>query len=385
MNRFLIINSSFRRVGGQERANHALASYLARQRAEVHLAGYEFPPDLADHPGVRLHPIRWIGRSYLLNEPRIRRIGARIARRFLRDGPGRIIANGANCPTTDTVWVHYVHAAWDQPPPPGLSLRSLKQRIARRLYLRYERDSLPRARLLVANSQATQAALAAHLAIPSDRIRVARIGLDPAEFRPAAPEQRSPLRSKLDLPADRPLAGFVGALGDSRKGFDRLFDAWQQLCVDVGFKADLIVLGSGADLPQWKQRARERGIDQRIRFLGHRLDVAQIVPLLDLLIAPARYEPFGMAVQEALACHVPALTSAEAGVAELYPAESAELLISQQASTQDFADRIRRMLDHPDHARALAAPAARAARAYTWDCMAADIVRAMEQFPPSAC
>jgi len=60
---------------------------------------------------------------------------------------------------------------------------------------------------------------------------------------------------------------FIGALGDRRKGFDILFSAWQQLCANSDWDADLVALGSGADLPMWQRRAAEAGIGSRIHFL----------------------------------------------------------------------------------------------------------------------
>ena len=46
----------------------------------------------------------------------------------------------------------------------------------------------------------------------------------------------------------------------------------------------------------------------------------------DLLIHPARYEAYGLAVHEALCRGLPALVSATAGVAERYPEDLGQLL-----------------------------------------------------------
>ena len=116
------------------------------------------------------------------------------------------------------------------------------------------------------------------------------------------------------------MVAFVGALGDRRKGFDRLFDAWQQLCRDPAWDADLVVAGHGGELTQWRRLAASSGLDGRIRFLGFRDDVSTVLAAADVLVHPARYEAYGLGVHEAICRGLPAIVSAAAGVAELYPA-----------------------------------------------------------------
>ena len=71
--------------------------------------------------------------------------------------------------------------------------------------------------------------------------------------------------------------------GDPRapEGFDTLFEAWLSLCRDVRWDADLVVVGTGAELPKWRDRAAAVGVADRIRFLGFRTDVPDILSALD--------------------------------------------------------------------------------------------------------
>ena len=77
--------------------------------------------------------------------------------------------------------------------------------------------------------------------------------------------------------------------------------------------------GTGAELPAWRQRAQAAGLGDRMRFLGFRSDVPEILAALDALVHPARYEAYGLSVHEALCRGVPAIVSASAGVAERIP------------------------------------------------------------------
>src|SRR5207244_10639551 len=128
-------------------------------------------------------------------------------------------------------------------------------------------------------------------------------------------------RELLQWPQDKPAAVFIGGLADHRKGFDTLFTAWKRLCANPDWDADLAVIGSGSELHSWKQRASADGIASRIRFLGFRDNVPELLPAFDLLVSPTRYEPYGVAAQEALCRGLPVLISATAGIAERYSSD----------------------------------------------------------------
>lgn len=167
---------------------------------------------------------------------------------------------------------------------------------------------------------------------------------------------------------------FIGALGDRRKGFDILFSAWQQLCADSDWDADLVAIGVGAELPLWQRRAAEAGIGSRIHFLGFRSDVPDLLRAADCLIAPTRYEAYGLGVHEALCCGLPALVSATAGVAERYPPHLGDLLILDPENALDLAARLRRWREAIHQYSKMVSTLSEELRGYTWDDMASNIV-----------
>jgi glycosyltransferase involved in cell wall biosynthesis len=284
------------------------------------------------------------------------------------------VVNGGNCSFGDVNWVHYVHAAY-RAETAGGPLRRLKQRIAHHVFRRDERQSLHRARLVLANSEVTRSDLVRELDLPPARAEVVYYGIDPEQFRPATSQEREERRRALGWPLDRPLVCFVGALGDRRKGFDTLFAAWQTLCAEASWDADLVVVGSGAELPAWRCRAAEGATAGRVHLLGFRSDVPDLLPLCDLLAAPTRYEAYGLGVHEALCCGLPALVTRSAGVAERYPASLAGLLIE---NPDDAAGLARQLLDwrrRLDDYRTTAEAFGHALRQHTWDRMAQTIVR----------
>jgi glycosyltransferase involved in cell wall biosynthesis len=171
---------------------------------------------------------------------------------------------------------------------------------------------------------------------------------------------------------------FIGALGDRRKGFDTLFAAWQQLCTYPDWDADLVAIGVGAELPLWQRRALEAGISSRIHFLGFRSDVPDLLRAADCLVAPTRYEAYGLGVHEALCCGLPALVSATAGVAERYRPEIRDLLLPDPEDAANLATRLRQWRGNSQQYSKLVNSLSQELRSYTWDDMAQSILKTIE-------
>lgn len=368
---WLLIAGDFTPLGGMDRANHALAMHLsASGRSRVDLVGHRVWPDLAERRGVTVHTVIRPFGSHLLGGPRLASAGVRHARQLR---PAHVVANGGNADTGDVNWVHYLHAA-HRPHARGLRRRA-QIRAAHAYYLRAERRALERARLVICNSERTAADVQEHLGIERSRTRVVYYGSDPAAFRPASGAERASLRRDLGWPDDRPVALFVGALGDRRKGFDRLFEAWRRLCADRGWDVDLAVTGQGAELPRWRRAAADAGLEGRLRFLGFRTDISRVIAASDVMVHPARYEAYGLGVHEALCSGLPAIVSAAAGIAELYPASLGDFLIADVEDAAGIADRLYAWRRDIETAGARVRPLSDRLRARTWADMGAEIER----------
>src|SRR6185312_2174731 len=128
-----------------------------------------------------------------------------------------------------------------------------------------------------------------------------------------------------------PLIAFVGGFSsDNRKGFDRLWDAWRLLCSRPNWSGVLVAAGAGRTLPTWRTRIARAGLAHRVIFAGFTEDIGALLNAADLLVSPTRYEPYGMNVHEALAAGIPAMVSACAGIAELYPPELRDFILDQR-------------------------------------------------------
>jgi glycosyltransferase involved in cell wall biosynthesis len=199
------------------------------------------------------------------------------------------------------------------------------------------------AKMIIANSERTRIDLMREYQIPPERIRTIYLGIDPLVFRPASPPEILDARASLGWSADTLTAVFIGALGyDRNKGFDILFEAWKQLCADHAWDVDLVAAGGGAEVAYWQSQAEKAGLGNRIRMMGFRNDVAELLRAADLLVQPSFYEAYGLSAHEALCCGVPALVTRSAGVAERYPDSLSDLLLDSPPSVENLVDRLRR-------------------------------------------
>jgi glycosyltransferase involved in cell wall biosynthesis len=205
-------------------------------------------------------------------------------------------------------------------------------------------------------------------------VRTVYYGVDRERFRPPTPEERSAALTELGWSADRPRVAFIGGLGDRRKGFDILFEAWQELRrAKKDWDAQLVVVGTGAELPAWRARASAAGLDDHVLFLGFRKDVPSVLAACDALAAPTRYEAYGLGVHEALCCGLPAFVSATSGIAERYPRELADLLLPADLSVSSLVEQLRAWRANPERLRGLVRPFSEQLRSRSWDDMADDL------------
>jgi len=361
-------------TGGMDRANYALADYASRSGVDVDLVSHRVSPELLAHPKVRWHRVARPGGWHAVGEPLLDRRGrALIAEKRASSGMG--VVNGGNCVAEAVNWVHYVHAVYQEPFQPNP--RSVKHWMFGRRSIRREQAALRKSPLVITNSDATRAAVEA-LGVEPSRARTVYYGIDPELFKPATEEARARQKSALGL-SERPAVAFVGALGDRRKGFDTLFAAWERLAAEPSWDADLVVVGTGRDLELWRARAADRRLQRRIHFLGFRTDVPAVLAACDALVAPTRYEAFGLGVAEALARGLPAVVSAGAGVAELYPAALRSLLFEDVDSVSELTTRLRDWRARKDELAPHVAELSDRVRARTWDVMAGDILRLVSE------
>lgn len=156
---------------------------------------------------------------------------------------------------------------------------------------------------------ATSPQAASYLDFPAT---VVMHGVDTATFRPAP--NKAALRRRLGLDPEATLIGCFGRIR-AQKGVDLLVDAALRLLPDRP-KVQVIFTGRVTDDQRGfydaeRTRIAAAGLSDRIRFLGERPweEVPDYYAALDLFVAPARWEGFGLTPLEAMASGVPVVAS----------------------------------------------------------------------------
>lgn len=188
--------------------------------------------------------------------------------------------------------------------PDGRGLRGL----AKRLYLR---RLFTRVTGFLAIGQDNRAYYQAH-GIAADRIFSMPYAVDNAAFAErAARSDTAALRRDLGLPAERPVILYAGKLMP-RKHPHTLLDAWKQADWPGAERPLLLFVGAG----ELADHLHSSGGDG-VYFAGFRnqAELPAFYALADIFVLAAEAEPWGLAINEAMACGTAVIAGDQIGCA----------------------------------------------------------------------
>jgi glycogen(starch) synthase len=196
------------------------------------------------------------------------------------------------------------------------------------------------------------------------RLRVVHNGIEPLDRREAAVAV-PPLASR------RPIVLFLGRL-TAQKGPEWFLRA-AALVHRVRPEALFVVAGTGEMLPWMVERAAELGLAANFLFTGFLAgdDIARAYAMADVFVMPSVSEPFGLVPVEAMLRGTPAIVSRQSGVVEAIR----HCLKVDFWDTEDLADKIVGVLDHPSLAASLGEAGEREASRMGWEGPAAKLLR----------
>jgi glycosyltransferase involved in cell wall biosynthesis len=184
----------------------------------------------------------------------------------------------------------------------------------------------------------------------ADDTCIVHSGVDVDAFGAAALELGSRKKS-LGLGPACKLIGFVGWLLPI-KGPLHLLNAMAAVW-ERHPDAVLVLVGKGGQEAELKRRAREIGAGARVKFLGWREDVAEIMPLFDVFVLPSLNEGMGRVLVEAMAAGRPVVASRTGGIPDIVRHEETGLLVTPRDEA-GLAAAIARLLESPAEAKRLA-------------------------------
>lgn len=137
----------------------------------------------------------------------------------------------------------------------------------------------------------------------TSRLRVVLNGVDADYFSP---------RAQNAAAAERPFTFAVVCRLEPWKGVDLVVEAASRA---PGFSVDIV--GDGSERTRLERLARDKGVADRVRFLGYLADPRAAVADADAVVNASRDEPLGLSVLEALAMERPVVGFAGGGLPEI--------------------------------------------------------------------
>lgn len=200
---------------------------------------------------------------------------------------------------------------------------------------------------------------ALRLGVPADRIYNQYLTVDVDWYRAQEcyrEDWRQEVRSRHGVYRDDFLLVYVGRLV-AHKGVDVLIKAVHQLRLD-GYPVSLLVVGGGRDSSMLRLLAKDM---PEVRFVGpvEACETVKFYYAADVFVLPTYDDPWGLAINEAMACGLPVITTSAAGAASDLVTENNGMVVEPgdvaglRCAIQKYLDD-RTLLDrHREGARAI--------------------------------
>lgn len=164
----------------------------------------------------------------------------------------------------------------------------------------------------------------------------------------ASEETRQRVRKDLGIPLDAFVQLFVGRLFERKRPWDML-EIHRSL--SRFSKAYTVIVGNGNLEENLRAQAKRQ---KRILILGFRNqpETRDMYHASDLLIVPSEFESWGLVVNEAFACRLPAIVTDTCGVADDLVVHGETGFIFKVGEVETAAEFVRMLLEDPrEHAR----------------------------------
>ncbi len=235
-----------------------------------------------------------------------------------------------------------------------------------------ERVAVEAAAGVIAVSEGMRAdVLAAYPAVPPDRVRVIRNGIDTDEY---APDAATDVLARYGVDPSRPSVIFVGRI-TRQKGVPVLLRA----AANLDPAAQLVLCAGQPDTPELAAEVESLVADLRaarsgVIWIPEMLPKRAVIQLLThatVFACPSLYEPLGIVNLEAMACGTAVVASAVGGIPEVVSDGETGLLVPPD-DTEALADALNSLLRDPARAAALGrAGRERAVAEFGWQAVAA--------------
>jgi glycosyltransferase involved in cell wall biosynthesis len=215
--------------------------------------------------------------------------------------------------------------------------------------------------------------------VPRGRIFVAPNAVDNAFFSQEASAARSrpaEMRRQFGLPERYFLC--VGRLVFS-KGVLDLLDAYSRLAPELRAGAELLFVGDGVEQPELEARAAAIH-PGTVRFAGfaHREQLAVYYALAEALVFPTHTDPWGLVVNEAMACGIPIVATDAGGCVVDLVQDGWNGYVVPKSAPEKLAEALTKVACSPDLNATMGARSAQRIQQNSPQACAAGFVAAMD-------
>jgi len=159
---------------------------------------------------------------------------------------------------------------------------------------------------------------------------------------------REDVRASLGLEPGTRVVGVIARLTE-QKGHRFLFEALQRPSL-TGVQA--IVVGDGDRREALRQQAAACGLEGRVRFLGARRDLGDLLSAMDVFVLPSLWEGLPLSLVLAMGAGLPVVATAVAGIPEVVQNGRTGLLVPP-GDAGALADALERVCSDSDLAASL--------------------------------
>jgi UDP-glucose:(heptosyl)LPS alpha-1,3-glucosyltransferase len=158
-----------------------------------------------------------------------------------------------------------------------------------------------------------------------------------------ATELREKFRSAFNIAAHELVVLQIGS-SYGTKGVDRSLAALAALPAALKHRVHYLLMGRDKHADEWRQRAKQTGLGERVHFLGPDHSVPSCMQGADVLLHPSLHESAGMVILEAVVAGLPVLTTASCGYAFHVRQANAGLVCDEPFEQRQLNELLRNML-----------------------------------------
>ena len=176
--------------------------------------------------------------------------------------------------------------------------------------------------------------------VPEERITVIHNGVNLNEFSPPNGYEREKIIKKYHLDPNVKLLLFVGGPAYERKGFKFLLESLHYMSKDI------VLIATCKNLTKdYQKYTQDPELSSRLIIENFVPDISELYKAVDIYILPTIYDPFPLAVMEAMGSHLPTIISANCGCIDIINHGENGLIINDLNDSTAISEMINRLAE----------------------------------------